>query len=114
MTRKVLIAGAIAVLLNTSAAHSATITNRGADEIKFLVTEGASRQERMLPAGKSIEGVCQKGCIIRLDDSENGEYELNGSDRVFVEEGVLYYESSSDQVAPTGGSDLQIQDDGPK
>lgn len=98
--------GAIAVLLMTSTATAVTITNRGDKEVKLKITEGASRSDAVLPPGKVIEGVCQKGCIIRLNDSADDEYELDGSESLSVEEGFLYYESSNDKVAPKSGSGL--------
>jgi hypothetical protein len=87
----------------TSAAAAATITNRGDKEVKLKITEGASRQDVVIPAGKVLEQVCQKGCIIRLNDSANDEYELEGSEKVSVEGGFLYYDSDP-EVAPPAGS----------
>jgi hypothetical protein len=84
----------------TSTASAVTITNRGDKETKLTVIEGATRQETLLPAGKVAEGVCQKGCIIRLNDSEKDEYELEGSESVSVEEGFLYYDGSDADSAP--------------
>ena len=54
----------------TSAASAVTITNRDAKEIESLtVIEGDARQDQVLSPGKVLDGVCQKGCIIRLNDS---------------------------------------------
>ena len=96
---------AIAALLMTSAAATAaTITNRGDKEVKLTITEGSSRQDEVLPVGKVINGVCQKGCIIRLNDNANDEYELEGSESVSVEGGFLYYDSPENEGAPPAGS----------
>jgi hypothetical protein len=95
---------AIAVLLMTSAVSAATIANRGDREVKLTITEGSSRQDEVLPIGKVIDGVCQKSCIIRLNDNENAEYELNGSESVSVHEGLLYFSSRDEGGAPLGGS----------
>lgn len=95
---------AIAALLMTSAASAATITNRSDRDVKITITEGTSRQDEVLPKGKVIDGVCRKGCIIRLNDNDKDEYELEGSESVSVEGGFLYYESAGHEVAPTGGS----------
>ena len=83
----------IAALLMTSAASAATIANRSDKEVKLTITEGSSGQDNVLPNGKVIDGVCQKGCIIRLNDNANDEYELEGSESVSVEGGFLYYDS---------------------
>jgi hypothetical protein len=88
----------------TSAASAATITNRGDKEVKLTVTEGSARQNEVLPTGKVVDGVCQKGCIIRLNDNANDEYELEGSESVSVEGGFLYYDSPESGVARPGRS----------
>ncbi len=94
----------IAALLMTSAASAVTITNRDGTDIKLVVIEGSAKQNVVLQAGKAVEGVCQKGCIIRLNDSENEEYELDGSETVAVEEGFLYYDGSPLERALPAGS----------
>ena len=104
MTRTVPAALAIAALLTTSAAYAVTVTNRGDKDVKLTVIEGEAKQDQSLPPGKVLEGVCQKGCIIRLTDSENDEYELEGSEAVSVEEGFLYYDSPVGDGAPQDGS----------
>ncbi len=88
----------------TSAASAVTVTNRGDTEVKLQIVEGDGRQEQALAAGKVLEGVCQKGCIIRLNDSEKDEYELDGSENVSVEEGVLYFDGQEATGAPPSGS----------
>ena len=93
----------------TSAATAATIANRGDTEVKLKITEGSSRQDVAIPVGGVVERVCQKGCIIRLGDSANDEYELEGSESVSVEEGFLYYDSEQG-VAPPFGSASGDQD----
>jgi len=90
----------------TSAASAATITNRGDRQVKLTITEGSFRQDEVLPTGKVIDGVCQKGCIIRLNDKSDSEYELEGSESVSVEGEALYYDSPENQVAPRNGSAL--------
>ncbi|MGQ0457494.1 MAG: hypothetical protein ACT4OU_10575 [Hyphomicrobium sp.] len=102
MIRTVHTASAIAALLMTSTASAVTITNRGDKEAKLTVIEGSTRQDKLLPAGKVAEGVCQKGCIIRLNDSDKDEYELEGSESVAVEEGFLYYDDLEAVSAPNG------------
>jgi hypothetical protein len=104
LTHQVLTVCAIAALLMTSAASAATITNRGDKEVKLTITEGSSRQDEALSSGKVVDGVCQKGCIIRLNDNANDEYELEGSESVSVEGGFLYYDSPENEGAPAGSA----------
>lgn len=100
MNRTALTVCAIAALLMTSAAHAATVTNRDHQGIRVLIIEDTVRQDKVLSSGKVIDGVCQKGCIIRLNDSDDTEYELEGSERVSVEEGFLYYDGLDGIAAP--------------
>lgn len=100
MDRMALTVCAIAALLMTSAAYAATVANRDSQGIRVLIIEDTVRQDQVLLPGKVIDGVCQKGCIIRLNDSDDTEYELEGSERVSVEEGFLYYDSSDVVAAP--------------
>ena len=104
MILKVSAAGMIAALLMTSAATAVTVTNRDDRDVKVTIVEGDARQDKVLAAGKVIEGVCQKGCIVRLNDSENDEYELEGSEAVSVEEGFLYFDTPLQDGAPQAGS----------
>ncbi|MEZ5899760.1 MAG: hypothetical protein AB7S74_06855 [Hyphomicrobium sp.] len=99
-----LAAGMVAALLVTSTAQAVSVTNHDDKEVKLTIIEGDARQESVIPPGKVIEGVCQKGCIIRLNDSDNDEYELEGSEAVSVEEGFLYYDTPLGDGAPQGGS----------
>lgn len=91
---------AIAALLWTSEAVAASVTNRDEKDHKVTIMEGDARQEHTLKPAASLQGICRKGCIIRLDDSENDDYELDGSEIVSIEDGYLYYdgpEQSGDQ-----------------
>jgi hypothetical protein len=90
----------------TSAAHAVTITNRDVKDMKVSVIEGAARQDHVLATGKGLDGVCQKGCIIRLNDSESDEYELEGPEVVSIDGGFLYYDGSESGSAPPGGDAL--------
>jgi hypothetical protein len=82
----------MAALLWTSAAGAVSVTNLDDKDHKLTVVEGESRQDHVLKPKQVLEGVCQKGCIIRLNDSENDEYELEGTEVVSIEDGYLYYD----------------------
>jgi hypothetical protein len=104
LASQVLTIGTIAALLVTSVAQAATIANRDDKDVKVTVIEGPTREDRIIPPGKAIEGICQKGCIIRLNDNENDEYELEGPEHVSVEDGFLYYDGPDAEGAPNSGS----------
>lgn len=101
----VLSVGTVAALPLTSAAQAATVVNRDETAAKVTVIDGITREDHLLGPGKTLDGVCQKGCIIRLNDSEKDEYELDGSERVTVEDGFLYFDGSTAEAAPQGGGE---------
>ena len=51
-----------------------------------------SKADHLLKPAQVLEGICEKGCVVRLNDSENDEYELEGTEVVSIEEGYLYYD----------------------
>jgi hypothetical protein len=88
----------VAALVASAPAWSVSLTNRDDRDHKVTVIEGASRQDHQLAAQAVLEGVCLKGCIVRLNDSDNDEYELEGNEIVSIEDGYLYYDGPD---APT-------------
>lgn len=101
------VAGIACVMLADSCAMAAvSITNRDDKEHKLTVTEneGGKKSEHVLKPNQVLEGLCEKGCIVRLNDSEEDEYELEGTEVVSIEEGYLYYdgpEGPAEQPAAT-------------
>ena len=78
--------------LTVTWAQAATVTNRDAKEYKLTVLEGDKAQHHTLKPSAVLPDVCPKGCIVRLNDSENDEYELEGTEIVSIEDGYLYYD----------------------
>ncbi len=103
MSVKMFAACALAALLWTSTASAVSITNRDDKDHKVTVVEGEARRDHSLKPSEVLDGVCQKGCIIRLNDSDSDEYELEGSEVVSIEEGYLYYDGPDvPSPAPSG------------
>lgn len=98
-------AASLAALMCSTAAHAVSITNRDDKDYKVTVIEGDAKQDHVLKASEVIEAVCMKGCIVRLNDSDNDEYELEGPEVVSIEDGYLYYEGGPDGPAEPGGGD---------
>lgn len=96
-------AGTIAALLWTSEACAASFTNRDEKDHKVTIMEGDARQEHTLKPAASLQGICRKGCIIRLDDSDEDDYELDGSEIVSIEDGYLYYDGPEQTGEPGQG-----------
>jgi hypothetical protein len=79
-------------LLAAVPAHAVSVTNRDDKEHTLTIVEGDSKQQQVLKPAQLLDGVCLKGCIIRVGTSENDEYELEGSEIVSIEDGYLYYD----------------------
>lgn len=104
MSTGMFVAGTIAGLLWTSTAQAVSITNRDEKDLKVTIIEVTGRQDNVLAPGEVLEGVCQKGCVIRLNDKDDSDYELESSDAVSIEEGYLYYEGSAASASPKSGA----------
>ena len=84
-------------------AYASSIKNRDGKDYKVSVVEGNATNAHVLRASASLEGVCPKGCVIRLNDSEKDEYELKGSDVVSIEDGYLYHDGPPASAVPKAG-----------
>ena len=105
-----IVAGAIAAAYCAEATAAVSLTNRDDRDHKVRIIEDDKQQEHSLRPSAALDGVCQKGCIVRLNDSENDEYELEGTEVVSIEDGYLYYdgpetpiEASPDEPGTTQG-----------
>ena len=98
-----LAASLVAALLATEPVLALSVTNRDDREHKLTVIEGESKKDLALKPAQVLEGVCQKGCIVRLNDNpdENEDYELDGSETVSIEDGNLDYDGPD---APAEGT----------
>ena len=62
-------------------AHMVKIVRRGKADEEVTVAPGAVRKE-----------LCQDGCILRLTGDGNNDYKLEGTERVSIEGGLVYYD----------------------
>lgn len=97
----------IAVFLFSSAAYPASIANRDGRDHTVTVIEGNSQKDHILKPNAVLEGVCEAGCLIRLDDSRDDPFELDGSEITSIEEGQLYDDESGVPSEPSSGSAAQ-------
>jgi hypothetical protein len=74
------------------AANAVSVTNRDEKEQKIQIVEGDVKKDHTLKPAAVLDGVCLKGCVIRLNDNDNDEYELDGTEVVTIEDGYLYYD----------------------
>ena len=84
-------------------AYASSIKNRDGKDCKVSVVEGNATNVYILRPSALLEGVCVKGCVIRLNDSEKDEYELKGSEVVSIEDGYLYYDGPPASAVPKAG-----------
>ena len=103
MSFKVITASLIAALLSSPAAYASTLTNRDDKDYKVAVIEGKSTEAHVLKPSAALEGICARGCVVRLNDSETNEYELEGSEVVSIEDGYLYYDGPAATAVPKAG-----------
>lgn len=93
----------MAAFIAVEAAAAVSITNRDDKEHKLTIIEGDSSKDHSLKPAAVMEGICAKGCIVRLNDSDNDEYELEGNEVVSIEDGYLYYDGPDAPAAPGSG-----------
>lgn len=99
----VLAASLSVVLIASPSAFASSITNRDAIDHKVVIVEGNAAADHILRPSATLEGVCHRGCVIRLDDNRKDEYELKGSEVVSIEGGYLYYDGPPASAVPKAG-----------
>ncbi len=95
--QKSMAAAAVLIALAVSSGSclaAVSMVNRDDKDHKLTVIEdgGAKSTDHVLKPSQLLEGVCVNGCVVRLNDSEEDEYQLEAGDKVSIEEGFLYYE----------------------
>ena len=92
-------AGVAAAALASNVA-AVTLTNRDDRDYRITVVEGESSRELTVKPAAVLDSFCQKGCVIRLNNSEDEEYELEGNETVSIEDGLLYYDGPETLTEP--------------
>ena len=93
---------------NASVAQAASITNRDDIDRTVTVIEGSTQKDHVLKPNAALEGICPKGCLIRLNDNVDDEpYELEGSDSISIDGGELWQEKVGEPDASSSGADGQ-------
>jgi hypothetical protein len=96
----------VAASFFTDVAAAVSLSNHDERDHKVTIVEGESSKDHILKPAATLDGVCEKGCVIRLNDNENDEYELEGNEIVSIEDGYLYYDGpdSQNEALPGDGS----------
>jgi hypothetical protein len=114
MSWTVVAALTIAVFLWSPLARASSLTNRDDKDHKVTIIEERAAKDQVLKPSAALEGICLKGCVVRLDDSKNDDYELQSSDVVSVEDGHLYYDGPPLSAVPKAGEASQPSSPGTK
>ena len=86
-------------------AFAASITNKDDKDQGFTIVEGSTKSARVLKSGAVLDGVCLAGCIVRLGESSNDEYELEAADKVSIEDGLIYLDGVDGGGGPASGAE---------
>lgn len=68
---------------------------------KLTLIEGEKKSDHILKPSQALQDICPKGCVLRLNDVEDDEYQLEPGDVVSIEEGYLYYDGPEQPPAQT-------------
>jgi hypothetical protein len=94
---------AVLSLVAASPAQALKLTNRDTTEQKMTIQENNGSREQVLKPAETIEGFCNAGCTIKMQDGE--EYEFDGNELVSIEEGLIFL----DEPGPQGSGDAPKQ-----
>ncbi len=97
----------------SGAALALVVINRDDHDHKVTIIEGARSTDHLLKPDAKIETGCAKGCVVRLNDSDEEEYELEGNEVVFIEDGNLYYDGPDVPADPPAGDGKAGDSKGP-
>jgi hypothetical protein len=90
----------IGLFMSVSSAHGASISNRDERDYTVTIIEGEAKADHVLKPSQTLSDVCLKGCIIRVNGSEDDAYRLAGADAVSIEDGTVFYEASDAPADP--------------
>lgn len=95
---------ALLLLAVSTAASAATLTNQDDKEHKLTIQEGNEKKEIALKPTGVLEGLCPKGCVIRIGDSEDDEYILEGPEILSIDGGKIYDERPEGETQSAPGN----------
>lgn len=78
-------------------AHALKLTNRDTSEHRITIQENNGAREQSLKPAETVDGVCNSGCTIKMQDGE--EYEFDGNEIVSIEEGLMFLDEPAQGAA---------------
>jgi hypothetical protein len=103
MSRWAVAASLSVALMSSPGAFASSITNRDSTDQKVSVIEENAAADHILRPSATLKGICNRGCVVRLNDNRRDEYELKGSEVVSIEGGYLYYDGPPASAVPKAG-----------
>lgn len=101
-TRRVCASSFLALILATSPAFAtASVTNRDEKDHKITIIEGDKKRDYTLKPNEELKDICTSGCVLRLNDSDDDEYQLEPKDIVSIEDNNLYYDNEDTDAEKT-------------
>jgi translation initiation factor 1 (eIF-1/SUI1) len=85
-----------AVVQTHAALAAVSVTNRDEKDHQITIIEGEKKQEYTLKPNQALENICAQGCVLRLNNNEDDDYQLEPKDVVSIEDGALYYDNESE------------------
>jgi len=98
---------AAAIATGPSLATAATITNADRSAYDIEIVEGTETSTKRLEPSALLNNICPGGCVIRLNGDRKAEYILDGTERVSIEDGLVYYDGAVQ--APEGEADANAE-----
>jgi hypothetical protein len=80
----------------SSAFAAASVTNRDDKDHKITIIEGETKRDYTLKPNEELRDICVAGCVLRLNDSDDDEYQLEAKDIVSIEDSSLYYDNADE------------------
>ena len=90
-----------------SAAQAASVTNRDDVDRKVTIIESGTQTDHVLKKDEVLEGVCERGCSIRIDGDDVNPYVIEGTEMTTIEGGDLYADGQGPQGSPRSGGSSQ-------
>jgi hypothetical protein len=88
-------------------ALAVTVTNKDDKDHKFIILEGDAKQDHVLKPNGVLSSVCAKGCILRLGETDDDDYVLEGTEIVSVEDDKLFDDTPDGKSEAVPGSNTQ-------